>query len=438
MEGITPPDFAALFTQGPGLLLVLAPDEPRFTIVAVSDAYLAATLTQRDAILGRGLFEVFPDNPDDPDADGVANLRRSLGHVLCDLRPDAMAIQKYDIARPAARGGGFEERFWSAKNTPVIVDGEVRWILHRVEDVTEFVRLRGDGAAAAELRAEVLARAAELQAANSELHRLQHELEDRVEQRTAQLLRAQEELRHAQKLEAVGRLAGGVAHDFNNLLTVVNINADLLLAAAKEGRCELEEIKAAARRASDLTRQLLAFSRQQVLELSVVDLHGVLRGIAPILRRLLGEPVELVLRPAAGLPAVYADRPQLEQVVMNLAINARDAMPRGGRLVLETTDAVVDGLHAEVHAGVAPGRYTVLAVSDDGVGMDHETQSRVFEPFFTTKERGKGSGLGLATVFGIVRQFGGHIRLASEEGVGTTFRVYLPAHAGRGSGAVLT
>ncbi len=511
MPARIPPDFRALFESAPALYLVLAPD---FTILAASDAYLRATLTRREQIIGRPLFEVFPDNPDDPTADGVGNLRASLQRVLNNETADRMAIQKYDIRRPESEGGGFEERYWSPANSPVFgPDGEVAYIIHHVADVTEVVRLRQRGieqeTVVRDLRAderfrkafeanpepitistlddgryldvnqsflrvtgfrreEIIGRtAAELNLLSPAEHpRLCAVLditgsvrnlevafrtksgESRTGVKSAEIIEVagqkcvlailkdvteqrllEKKLAQAQKMEAIGQLSGGIAHDFNNLLSVIIGYSEVLEADLPPDpalRRNLQQIKSAGEKAALLTRQLLAFSRQQLLQPRVMNLNAAVADMEQMLRRLIGEDIEFRTNLDPSLGSIHADPGQVAQIIMNLAVNARDAMPKGGRLVIETANAEIDQNYARLHPPQQPGSYVVLTVSDTGIGMDPATQARIFDPFFTTKEVGKGTGLGLSTVYGVVKQSGGFIWVYSEPGHGTTFRIYFP------------
>ncbi len=293
-------------------------------------------------------------------------------------------------------------------------------------DLYETVRSRKDGTAIA-----VSVALAPIHDLGGEVVGASKTARDLSAQRAAEeaLRRTEEQLRQAQKMEAVGRLAGGIAHDFNNLLSVILSYADLVisdLSPSDPASADIAEISRAAQSAAELTRQLLVFSRQQVIAPQVLDLNEVIGAMDKMLRRILGEDVSLVSALAPGLGRVLVDPSNVEQVIMNLAVNARDAMPIGGKLTIETGNVELDLGYARQHLGFKPGPHVMLAVSDTGTGMDRATQARIFEPFFTTKEVGKGTGLGLSTVFGIAQQAGGSVWVYSELGKGTTLKVYLP------------
>ena len=293
-------------------------------------------------------------------------------------------------------------------------------------DHLETVRLRKDGG-----EISVSVSLAPILDASGKVIGASKTARDLTAQRTAAeaLRRTEDQLRQAQKMEAIGRLAGGIAHDFNNLLSVIFSYSEMILVdlEAHDPTAEnVTEIHRAAVRAADLTRQLLMFSRQQVLAPRVLDLNDLLVGMDKMLTRILGEDVDLATALSPKLGAIRADPSNVEQVIMNLAVNARDAMPTGGQLTIETSNVELDADYTRAHLGSVPGPHVMLAVSDTGIGMDQATQARIFEPFFTTKEPGKGTGLGLSTVFGIVQQCGGNIWVYSEPGGGTTFKVYFP------------
>ncbi|QPF87209.1 response regulator [Bradyrhizobium genosp. L] len=418
------PDFKALFEAAPGLYLVLMPAD--FRIVAVSNAYLRATRTERNAILGRGLFEVFPDNPDDPAADGVRNLRASLERVVQFRRPDTMSVQKYDIRKPDSEGGGFEERFWSPRNTPVFgPNGQPTYIIHRVEDVTSFIQLRQRGVEQDRLTDHLRERTEQMEA---EIFMRAREVEAAREQ-----LETEQKLRQVQKMEAVGHLTGGIAHDFNNILTVITGLIDILADAVAHDAAltsVTNMISDAASRGAEVTKHLLAFSRQQPLQPREANLNTLVQDTARLLRPSLGEQIEIdtALEPDAW-PA-FIDPNHLSTALLNLAVNARDAMPDGGKLMLETSNVVLDETYAAANIDARPGEYVMIAVSDTGAGIPEHIREKVFEPFFTTKDTGKGTGLGLSMVYGFIKQSDGHLKIYSEEGHGTSIKLYLPRSSG--------
>jgi PAS domain S-box-containing protein len=542
--------FQAFFEAAPGKFLVLAP--PDYRIVAASDAYLAATMTRREGIQGRPLFEVFPEDPTDaadPASSGVANLRASLERVCARRVTDVMAVQRYPIPRPD--GQGFEERYWTPVNTPVCdPEGRLEYIIHRVEDVTEYVRRGTAGERqqalkqledrASLLEVDILLRSAELKQANLELqqrdaqlrsaqerfellsrairdvvwdwdastntiwwsdayetvfgyaktdvgpgleswlHHLHAEDRPRVLESINAALRGgraqwseeyrfiaasgagfdmidraliirdgagkpvrmigsmvdvterrrlEAQLRQSQRLDAIGQLTGGVAHDFNNLLTVILGNAEALVESAGENRALADLAQTtlhAALRGAELTGRLLAFARKQALHPQPTDIAALLANMHGMLRRTLGEHLVVEFPRPNGLWLAQVDPSQLEAAVLNLCINARDAMPAGGTLTIETCNVTRKPEDPGQVAALPVGDYVRITVRDTGVGMDAKTLARAFEPFFTTKEVGKGSGLGLSMVYGFARQSHGHVELESSLQEGTRVCLYLP------------
>lgn len=357
-------------------------------------------MLQREQVLSRNIFDVFPDNPDDPDAHATALLRASFERVLKFKLPDYMPTQKYDVRRPETSGGQFEERYWNPLNTPIFDKlGNIQFILHRVEDVTDFVKLKNE-------RVEQFLVAEQLRAKNKQL----------------------ESLRQSQRLEAMGSLAGGVAHDFNNIIAIILLTCE---SALKEGQISEEvqrhfrQVSLSAKTAAALVRQLLTFSRQQVLQPQVLNPNEVIKNLQSLLSRLLTENIDFQVDLDPQTANIWADQGQLEQVILNLVVNSKDALPLGGQIKIASKNIQINEPRSTLGLKIEPGAYTIIEISDNGVGMDSETQARAFEPFFTTKGN-RGTGLGLATVYGIVNQNKGLIEIQSVIGMGTHFKIYFP------------
>ncbi|MFC3608034.1 hybrid sensor histidine kinase/response regulator [Stutzerimonas tarimensis] len=531
------PDYQRLFEAILSPCLVLAVDDD-FTMVAANEARLQITGTRREDIIGRPLFEVFGHNPDDANDYGASVLRASLERVLKTGRADRMAVTRYDIRRPDHQGGGFEPRYWRPLNAPVHDrHGQVRYVLHQVEDVTERMlesqeaeverqsmdeRLRAallasgtgtfrwnlvtgalyvdsalarifglteeeqigsvehfiaqvhpaDRSAVREqlgrsANGEPLATEFRLEgqtttcwiAANGHvfhdahgqpaylagactditsrkkaehaLRELNETLEARVAEAVAEHQRAEDALRQAQKMEAVGQLTGGLAHDFNNLLTGITASLDLLQLKLAQGEIAglqryAQEARNACNRAAALTHRLLTFSRHQPAQTERVAINALVEGMTELIRRTLGSDIELRLNLVDPLPVVQADPHQLENALLNLCLNARDALePTGGRIDITTFVTRLDGAGAG-QLNLPVGRYVSLRVSDNGRGMPPEMLSKVFEPFFTTKPPGAGSGLGLPMTYNFARQAGGQVEVTSTPGHGTEVTLHLP------------
>jgi two-component system cell cycle sensor histidine kinase/response regulator CckA len=407
------PNWSLVFERSGCACAVLLPNS--WELVMVTDRYLQLLKQPRELVTDRGFFELWARQARVPETQ--AALLAAFEQVVATRDASERAV-------PCVSGAGGVNA-WLSRATPIVDDsGDVLYLVHALEGPVQ-VHTQELEALRVELEAQVRQRSQDLERTNA---RLLWETAEHLKTERA-LKRIEEQLKQAQKLDALGRLAGGIAHDFNNLLSVMlGYSSCLFLEPgfSPAVRTQIGEIKKAAERAAELTLQLLAFSRGQVLEPRVVDLNASLLGIETMLQRVLGEDIELRLALSTGLGRVRVDPGQLEQVIVNLVINARDAMPTGGKLCIETANFDMEDAQAREQLGIGPGRRVVVAVSDTGCGMDRATLARIFEPFFTTKEAGKGTGLGLSTAFGIVKQSGGDIGVQSELGAGTTFKVYLP------------
>jgi PAS domain S-box-containing protein len=366
-------------------------------------------------------------------AESRARATSEMLQALIDAAPQAiivvderMRVTGWNRAAEALFGWTAEEVM--GRPVPIVPQEERAGTKAHIETVAggrpmEVTRLRKDGSTV-----DVLLSAAPFMSVRGERVGYIAVFTDLTERKALE-----DQLRQSQKMEAIGTLAGGIAHDFNNILTVITSYSSMLLASRNgddPDRGDLEEIATAAKRASGLTRQLLTFTRKAIVRPRSVDIREIVGGMESMLRRLLKSNIDFATKLSTESCCVLADPSQIEQIVMNLVVNASDAMPSGGSLVIETTPANFDDTYAQIHAEVRPGPFVMLAISDTGVGMDAATQSKVFEPFFTTKEPGRGTGLGLATVYGIVKQMGGFVWVYSELGHGATFKVYLPRETG--------
>lgn len=491
--------------DAPDCYLFLAPD---LTILGATDAYLKVTMADRARVIGRHLFEVFPDNPSDPGADGVRNLKASLDRVLATGTPDTMAVQKYDV--PTRDGADFVEKYWKPSNTPVLSpDGKILYIIHKAEDVTETVnqqlasenalqfrllvegvtdyaiymldpngfvaswnagaeRIKGykaeeilgqhfsrfyteeDRKSNAPARAiETAKREGRFEKESFRLRKdgtrflahvvidpirdnkgnvigfakITRDITEREENRLA-LERTREQLFQSQKVEAIGKLTGGVAHDFNNLLMVIQSSLELLGKRTPDNAQITPLIQNALRateRGTALTHRMLAFARKQDIEQRVIEVPKLIRDIADLLKRSLGPSYDIDCEFENSSLTVYADPNQLESALLNLAFNARDAMATGGRIKISVRPA------RNPSTALPSGDYVSIALKDEGHGMDAETLRQATDPFFTTKGVGKGTGLGLSMVQGMAEQSGGTFRLHSRPGAGTTAEILLPA-----------
>ena len=354
----------------------------------------------------------------------------SLAQVVATVHPDDQPGLATAIERAIAEGGPYAHQYRVRR-----ADGAYYWI-----EANGRVELAADGTALSfpGVLLDIEARRAvenERDRATQALRTLNDTLEERIQARTAELMHAEEALRQAQKMEAVGQLTGGIAHDFNNMLTGVIGSLDLLKRSIANGRTDridryIDAATTSAQRAAALTSRLLAFGRRQTLDLKTIDVNGLVSGFEDMLRRTLGEQIALETHLASGVWSARSDANQLESALLNLCINARDAMPGGGRLTIETANTQLDETYTREHPELAAGDYVVLCVSDTGTGMDAATVEKAFEPFFTTKPVGQGTGLGLSMIYGFARQSGGHVRIYSELGQGTTVKLYIPRFRG--------
>lgn len=425
-------DYRSLFSSTPDPCLVL---DPKLVIVAANDAYLNATMTKCEDIIGRHIFEVFPDNPSEANATGVRNLHASLERVLANQVTDMMAVQKYDIRKPADEGGDFVERYWSPVNTPVFgANSEIAYIIHRVEDMTDYIHLKKMGVEehklnealrerAVQMDAEIYARSQEiaevnlkLKLAEEELRKARDNLEQEVEQRTRELQQTHKQYLHAEKLATIGKLSASIIHELNNpvmgILTILKGFKKTVLLEEEDEQfldvaiCESERIK-------DLVRNLQQLSRPSAGIRMAIDVRQTLDAVLLLQKsKLKKRRISVELNYAEDLPNIRAIPDQIKQVFLNIIINAEAACPQSDGLITIST--------------WQEGKRIAVAIKDTGIGIDPENMELIFQPFFTTKDEGKGTGLGLSVCSDIIKKHQGEILVNSHPGVGSTFTILLP------------
>jgi two-component system, cell cycle sensor histidine kinase and response regulator CckA len=392
-------DYKALFGSLPGMYLVLKQD---FKILAVNDQYLKITLEKYEKLVGSNFFETFQKNLNNPEDEGMRQVKISLEKVMKDKSPDYMSIQKFKIRKKTSGNEKYEERYWRILNTPICnKKNEIDYIILKIDDVTENMKLKLENIQN-----------------NKDFLRLRYKDVQK------------EKIQRSQRIESIGQLTGGVSHDINNMLTIINLNCDIILNSSQSissvVKKQCEQIKKTCKHAARLIQQILRFTKKQTVNAKVLNINFSIIDIEKMLLRLLSENISLELNLDNGIDNILADPAQIEQIILNLVINSRDAILDIGKIRIETSNIYIERDSEFGSHKISAGKYILLSVQDNGIGMDPETQAMIFEPFFSTKEEGKGTGLGLATVFTIVGHYKGTIDVKSERGKGTAFHIYLP------------
>ena len=392
------PDYKLLFNSMPGLFLILNTD---FKIIAANEEYLKIISEKHKKVIGKNYFEVLQSIVKPSDEEGIHQLKISLEKIIKNNSPDYMSIQKFKIMKPNLKEIKYEDRYWRFLNTPVCKNNKVDYIILKIDDVTENMKLKN-----------------EIVQNNKNFSKERY--------RDSQ----KEKIQRSQRIEAIGQLTGGVSHDINNMLTIINLNCDIILnssqAISSLVKKQCEQIKKTSKHAARLIQQILRFTKKQTVIAKVLNINSLIIDIEKMLLRLLSENITLELNLDNGVDNILVDPAQFEQIILNLVINSRDAILDIGKIVIETSNVYFEKDSNIGSHNLTAGKYIMLSVQDNGVGMNPETQARIFEPFFSTKDDGKGTGLGLATVFSIVEHYKGAIEVKSELGKGATFNIYLP------------